>query len=557
MTLWSSRSSWRRRPAALTKASDPGVLPPAIGRYEILRELGRGAMGVVYEAFDPALGRTIALKTILPAVSVVPKEREAYEGRFFTEGRIAARLSHPGIVVVHDLGRDAATGVLYIALEYLRGRTLAEVTRGRRGLPWREAFRIASFVARALAHAHTHGVVHRDLKPANVMILPSGEPKIMDFGIAKIDTSVRLTSPGETLGTPLYMSPEQAMGEAVTVRSDIFSLGSIVYTLLTGHPAFAAEGVPKILGRVVRDDPVPASSLVSGVPSSVDRVLERAMAKSPDERYPSALLFAEDLEDVLEGHFPRHLLTDVDAAALDAIPVSGSATAPSSLPRTDVELVVAEDDPLESALRLLADEPGGPPRPATLALKKEPGPPPKRARLRTAVTVALAILVLGLGYVFTRGRGMRAAPDGASLPPASLPSPAGPSGSAAPIPSPLAPSGLTGSLRTPWEDPAHLAIDFEHPLKTGRLRLWVDEDMVLDEKLSSRTAKKALGLSFSQGSLTQTVDVRPGRHTIRAQVTWEEDDKTESIAGTFKPGVTRRLEVRLGRLRKNLSLDWQ
>jgi serine/threonine protein kinase len=515
-------------------------------------------MGVVYEAFDPALGRTIALKTILPAVSIVPKEREAYEGRFFTEGRIAARLSHPGIVVVHDLGRDAATGVLYIALEYLRGRTLAELTRERRGLPWREAFRIASFVARALTHAHAHGVVHRDLKPANVMILPSGEPKIMDFGIAKIDTSVLLTSPGETLGTPLYMSPEQAMGEPVTGRSDVFSLGSILYTLLTGHPAFAAEGVAKILGRVVRDEPVPASSLVSGIPSSVDRVLERAMAKSPDDRYPSALLFAEDLEDVLEGHFPRHLLADVDAAALDAIPVSGSATAPSSPLRTEVELVVAEDDPLESALRLLADEPGGPPRPATLALKVEPGPPPKRARLRAAGMVALAVFLLGLAYVLTREREMRAAPDtGASLPPASLPSPTGPSGSAAPTPSPSAPSGRAGSLWTPREDPGHLAIDFEHPLKAGRLRVWVDGDMVLDEKLSSRTSKKALGFNFSQGSLTQTIDVRPGQHTIRAQVTWEDDDKTESIAGTFKPGVTRRLEVRLGRLRKNLSLGWQ
>jgi eukaryotic-like serine/threonine-protein kinase len=232
-------------------------------------------MGVVYEAFDPALGRTIALKTILPVVSIAPKDSEAYEARFFAEARIAARLSRPGIVVVHDVGRDAGTGTLYIALEYLKGRTLAELTAATLGMPWREAFRVGSQIARALGHAHQQGVVHRDLKPANVMVLATGEAKIMDLGIAKFENAVQITSPGATLGTPLYMSPEQARGEAVTARSDISSLGSILYTLVSGHPAFAADSVPRILGRVLRDDPVPASSLVSGLPSSVDKVRAR------------------------------------------------------------------------------------------------------------------------------------------------------------------------------------------------------------------------------------------------------------------------------------------
>src|SRR5262249_24732231 len=286
-------SAGRRRPAALTKAEDPGALPSAIGRYEILRELGRGAMGVVFEAFDPALGRTIALKTILPAVSVGPKEREQYEGRFFTEARIAARLSPTGDGVVHDVGRDAATGALYIALEYLKGRTLAEMTSGRRSLPWREAFRLTALVARALAHAHAHGVVHRDLKPANVMVLPSGEPKIMDFGIAKIETVVNLTSPRETLGTPLYTALAAPRRDPVRARSDILWLASTLYTLVAGPPASAAPSVPKTLGGVCHDEQLPASSLVAGVPSTVDKVLERAMAKAPEARYASALTFAE------------------------------------------------------------------------------------------------------------------------------------------------------------------------------------------------------------------------------------------------------------------------
>jgi eukaryotic-like serine/threonine-protein kinase len=539
----------------LTKAPDPGALPSAIGRYEILRELGRGAMGVVFEAFDPALGRTIALKTILPAVSVGPKEREQYEARFFTEARIAARLSHTGIVVVHDVGRDAASGALYIALEYLKGHTLAEMTSGRRSLPWREAFRLSALVARALAHAHAHGVVHRDLKPANVMVLPSGEPKIMDFGIAKIETVVNLTSPGETLGTPLYMAPEQARGQPVTGRSDIFSLGSILYTLVTGHPAFAAASVPKILGRVVHDDPVPASTLVAGVPSSVDKVLERAMAKDPDARYASALTFAEDLDDVQAGHFPRHLLTDVDAAALDAIPVTGSSTGARSGPvHTEVELVVAEEDPLELALRSIGSEPGASPRPSTVALKPPPPPPPPpRPGLRRRQLAVVAVLVLGLVSLLVRGWGIAPLPG-------PDPSPSAPAASI-PTPTPSAPTiigELTAGLRGIGGDPGHLAIDFEHPLKSGRLRVWVDEDMVLEEKLAARVSKKALSFNYyNKGVLAQTLDVSPGHHTIRAQVTWEDNDKTESIAGTFKAGATRRLEVRLGRLRKNLSLEWQ
>ena len=197
-------------------SESPSGIPARVGRYEIVRELGRGAMGVVYEAQDPALGRTIALKTIHPGIAG-KQDREAFETRFFTEARIAARLQHPGIVVVHDVGRDADGGALFIALEHLKGKTLAELTDGGRGLAWREAARIVAQVARALHHAHGHGIVHRDMKPANVMVLESGETKIMDFGIAKIEASLHhLTSPGEFLGTPLYMAPEQANGGAVT-----------------------------------------------------------------------------------------------------------------------------------------------------------------------------------------------------------------------------------------------------------------------------------------------------------------------------------------------------
>jgi hypothetical protein len=261
-------------------------------------------MGVVYEAWDPDLGRTIALKTV-GAFSLPRSERTKYERRFQAEARAAARLSHPGIVVVHDVGRDPGSSLLFMALEHLDGETLADRLASGRRFEWREALRVVGRIAEALHHAHAQGVVHRDVKPANVMILRSGEPKILDFGIARVDSG-HLTSPGELFGTPLYMSPEQARGEPVDARSDLFSLGTIAYALLTGESPFAGPSVPAILARVAHHGARPPSELVPGLPQVVDDVLARAMAKTPEDRYPDGRMIAEDIDDVLAGRPPRH-----------------------------------------------------------------------------------------------------------------------------------------------------------------------------------------------------------------------------------------------------------
>src|SRR5438034_3820340 len=211
-------------------------------------------MGVVHEAFDPALGRAIALKVIHLAFPVTPEESAAFEQRFLTEARIAGRLSHPGIVVVHDAGRDADTGTLFIAMEYLEGRTLSQ-SSPEPPLDWREVFRVGGRLAEALQHAHAGGVIHRDIKPANIMVLASGDPKIMDFGIAKVETArMKLTATGQSFGTPLYMSPEQALGQEVDRRTDLFSLGAILYWLVTGRLAFGAESMMAIIGKVLRSE---------------------------------------------------------------------------------------------------------------------------------------------------------------------------------------------------------------------------------------------------------------------------------------------------------------
>jgi eukaryotic-like serine/threonine-protein kinase len=524
-------------------------MPSAVGRYEIRRELGRGAMGVVYEAYDPDLGRTIALKTLLP----VPKEeREAFEQRFFAEAR-AARLTHPGIVVVHDVGRDPASGTLFLALEYLEGETLSEVAaRGR--LDWREAFRLGAQVARALHYAHAQGIVHRDMKPANVMVLPTGQTKIMDFGIAggMVDTArfKKLTNPGEFLGTPLYTAPEQATKEKIDGRADQFSLGSILYTLIAGEPAFAADSIPDIVGRVVNDDPVPLTRIVKGLPPDADRVISRALAKDPADRYPDTRAFAEDLEDVHEGLPPRHSTeeTRMLAAAAHAQPrVWGS----------DVELVVAED-PLETALHDLVPDAPHPEATAPTAAVPAPPVPPSRhfPWVRTMALGGGGFVLFGflIGHFGFRGEPTPPAPV-ASVPETSAPvmaEAASPALAPTPTANYIAPVGprigpATGRLR----------IDFDHPLKTGTLKVWVDDDPVIEEKLGSTIEKKALVFRMRKGNFTDVLEVAPGWHEVRVEVAWEDNRKTEKIMGQFKGGVTRTLEANLGRLRKDLDLEWR
>jgi serine/threonine-protein kinase len=261
-------------------------------------------MGVVYEAHDPALGREIALKVIQGALGAADEERESYEQRFFAEARAAARLSHAGIVVVHDVGRDPDLGLPFMALELLRGRPLDGVLRDQTRLGWREALGITRRVAEALHHAHMQRIVHRDVKPANIMLLESGEPKVMDFGIAKVDAS-QLTASGQFLGTPLYMSPEQALAHPVDARSDIFSLGAVLYEMLTGRQAFAGENVTKILFQILSREPEPPTTLVPGLPDGVDYLVARSLAKDASARYPDARTLAEDVEDILAGRPPR------------------------------------------------------------------------------------------------------------------------------------------------------------------------------------------------------------------------------------------------------------
>jgi serine/threonine-protein kinase len=309
------------------------ALPKTIGRYEIVREIGRGAMGVVYEGRDLSLMRPVALKTLL--LEPLPEElREPFEKRFYQEARAAASLQHPCIVVVYEIGIDAAADAFFISLEFLRGRTLEDLIADG-PLPWRDALRIAGRLADALSHAHEHGIVHRDIKPGNVMILKKGEPKIMDFGVAKLETS-KLTTQGDVLGSPGYMAPEQALEARVDARSDLFSLGTVLYEALTGARAFGTGTFSEILMRLAYENPAPPSQMVKDIPPSVDAIVGHAMVKSASARYPNADAMVEDIEDALADRPLRHTPVAGPSPGAGAIPPASPAPPSAKAPTTSV-----------------------------------------------------------------------------------------------------------------------------------------------------------------------------------------------------------------------------
>ncbi len=265
-----------------------------IGRYKILGELGRGAMGVVYRAEDPALDRVVALKTIL--LTDDAEGRKEYQTRFFLEAKAAGKLTHPHIVTTYDFGE--VDGVAYLAMELLEGTDLrARIKQG--ALAAADAVDIAKQVAEALGFAHERGIVHRDIKPGNIMLLPRGQAKIMDFGLARMRLADHKTATGMVLGTPKYMSPEQVAGSPVDNRSDIFSLGIVLYEMLTGARLFAGEDMPQIMHNVTHAEHEPLSRTNPALPTLLDFVVARALKKDPALRYQDAYELAGDLRTCL------------------------------------------------------------------------------------------------------------------------------------------------------------------------------------------------------------------------------------------------------------------
>ncbi len=283
-----------------------------LGRYRIEAELGRGAMGVVYKAHDPVLDRTVALKTIV--LDEEAQDREEYHARFFQEAKSAARLNHPALITIYDFGEENA--LAYMAMELINGNELAERME-QAPISIREAVAIAEQVAEGLAFAHDNGVIHRDIKPGNIMLLPRGRVKIMDFGIARLKVSDLKTQLGTRLGTPKYMSPEQIGGGKLDHRTDIFSLGIVLYEMLTGIKLFKGDSLTQVMHNVASFEPPPPSRIKPGVPPLLDLVVKRAMEKKPAARYASAWEMVEDLRHCLQELAPHGSSAKESATADD------------------------------------------------------------------------------------------------------------------------------------------------------------------------------------------------------------------------------------------------
>ncbi|HEY8606296.1 MAG TPA: serine/threonine-protein kinase [Noviherbaspirillum sp.] len=315
--------------AAATPFSRPGTQGTPlhrIGRFSVQHELGRGSTGCVYLGHDPVVGRDVAIKTVNPRLNGAEKSRVAQQ--LINEARVAGRLSHHNIVTIYEASSEG--GMTYIAMEYLQGRELSRLLAGGRRYEPHEVASIGWRLADALDHAHRHEVIHRDIKPANIYMVKDLQPKLIDFGIgrapnrlpdpaAAADESYTLVGDHQLLGTPNYMSPEQAQGHPVDARTDIYSLGAVMYEMLTGRKPFHAENADKLLQQIAYKAPPPAHEVAPGIPLALSRIVMRAMSKRAEKRYQTAERMALDIRRYLQKERrSQRLLVPVETADRNA-----------------------------------------------------------------------------------------------------------------------------------------------------------------------------------------------------------------------------------------------
>ncbi len=391
-------------------ASNPAVPEPTeiAGRYQVVKKLGAGAFGTVLKARDTRLERMVAIKTIrLEGLAASQAGLQDMLQRFEREAKTAAKLKHPGIVTIYDYDFSESQGFSYIAMEYIDGVGLDRIIADTGRIPVERAAALGVQIAEALDYAHKHEVVHRDIKPANIMIEADDRVKITDFGIAKPgDAAENLTATGSLLGTPSYMSPEQARGQKLTGRSDLFSVGCVLYEMVAGRKAFRGDSITALLFKIIAEEPQPIQELEPSVPEAMVRVIQKAIAKAPELRYQSGLELAEDLRPMTRaGAMPTLRAVDTPTITPESAPtISSAATAisPPTLPSPGAT----------SATRPTSAPPPLPPTihtPATATAAAPPSPPAVRPAPPTARAAQPAArpakggsglgLLLGLGAV--------------------------------------------------------------------------------------------------------------------------------------------------------------
>lgn len=467
---------------------DPGVDPPSsIGRYQLIRELGRGAMARVYLAEDPNIGRRIALKVLAPGGPVDADLLENLRQRFLLEARAAGNLRHPSAVAIFDADHDSETGLSYIVMEWVDGRSLHQVLQEGRCLTVPQVVTTGQQVAAALDAAHQQGLIHRDVKPANILLDHQGNAKLSDFGIAKLE-SLDLTSTGQVLGTPYYMSPEQIRTEELDGRSDLYSLGVVLYQCLTGSLPFAGDSLASVTHKILTADPRPPRWLNEDIPEHLSAVVSRALAKSREARFQTGAELSAALATETRPHLaPVSLCSPVTSSGTEVLThprasSSEGATAKSAGSRLRIALELIA---LVLALMLLMSDLWPP----------DPAPPATTQTLPVAEQEAQT---------------------------------------------PSAKTDAAGSA--PVAQAAQLQIEFTNRLKRGTFTVWIDGELVLTRTLSG---PKGLLKRFSGQDVVALVPVEPGHHVIeiRARGVQGKYEVARQTAHFFTQGTTYRLGV--------------
>jgi serine/threonine-protein kinase len=516
------------------------------GRYEILSELGRGAMGVVFKARDPQIDRLVALKTV-SLWGQEPDEEKEFRLRFMNEAQAAGRLHHSGIVSVFDVGENPENHDPYIVLEYVQGEALNRILSREKKLTLERALKLAEEIGDALDYAHAQGVIHRDIKPANILITQDGHAKIADFGIAKLNLA-HFTVPGRVLGTPAYMAPEQLSGEAVDGRSDLFSLGVILYAMVTGHSPFQGTSATTVCFKVANREPIAASALDMTLPPQLDVVISRAMAKDPKERYQRGSDFADDLR-ILQQSFQTtstttsHRTATATRSALtgntSGLRAAANAAAAGQAVRDILSKVRIRDLFLGAATVVMLIIFAAQLKPFNNKLKSVSSGPVKVTN--DAATVNLDSALPNQIPVQTES----AAPP---VPTSSRKNKKKTPGKSSPTPARqiVVPSSI-------------LELAVEHQFKDATLYVWVDDKLALTLPLHGATQKKLVVFNGVRGVTSETMKVLAGKRMlrIRALSTDQTVDLSKTLSAEFVGGDTKSLSVSFEKRNSSMRLTWQ